>query len=152
MVVNLPAVPGDPLRLHWQQRADQVTTHFGVLPVHVVVVDATRDGAYTRSTATIELGRDNSDLGMRWLLAHELGHHLDRSVGVSQLEREMTANRTAVQILPASGASTVGAVTLADAKLFPPRLLRAARTGHHWCAHLSAPHAHFSPTRSDHAV
>ena len=47
--IERDAIEHDPLRLHWQQRADQVTTHFGVLPVHVVVVDATRDGAYTRS-------------------------------------------------------------------------------------------------------
>src|SRR5260370_23997863 len=143
MVVNLPAVPGDPLRLHWQQRADQVTTHFGVLPVHVVVVDATRDGAYTRSTATIELGRDNSDLGMRWLLAHELGHHLDRSEGVSQLEREMTANRTAVQILQVWGASTDDAVTLVEAMLFTCPLRPAGGTGPGWFPEPAASHPAF---------
>src|SRR5258708_37052642 len=69
-------------------------------------------------TATIELGRDNSDLGMQWLLAHELGHHLDRSEGVSQLEREMTANRTAEQILQVWGASTDDAGTLVQAVFF----------------------------------
>ncbi len=146
------AVEHDPLRLHWQQRADQVTTHFGVLPVLVVVVDATRDGAYTRSTATIELGRDNSDLGMQWLLAHELGHHLDRSEAVSQIEREMTANRTAVQILQVWGASTDDAVTLVEAMLFTSQLRRAVVSGHNWCAELTDIHAHFSDSRYDPAV
>ena len=146
------AVEHDPVRLHWQQRADQVTKHFGVLAVHVMVVDATLDGVYTRSTATIELGRDNTDLGMRWLLAHELGHHLDRSEGVSQLEREMTANRTAVQILQVWGATTGDAVTLVEAILFTNQLRRAAVSGHDWCAELTDIHARFSDSRYDPAV
>jgi hypothetical protein len=146
------AVERDPVRVHWQRRADQVTRHFGVLPVHVMVVDATLDGSYTRSTATIELGRDNSDLGMRWLLAHELGHHLDRSEGVSQLEREMTANRTAVQILQVWGATTDDAVALVEAVLFTSQLRRAAVSGHDWCAELTDIHARFSDRHYDLAV
>lgn len=146
------AVEHDPVRLHWQQRADQVTRHFDVLPIHVVLVDATLEGAYTRSTASIELGRDNSDLGMRWLLAHELGHHLDRSEGVSPLEREMTANRTAVQILQVWGATADNAVTLVEAILFTNQLRGAVVSGHDWCAELADIHAHFQDSRYDPAV
>ena len=146
------AVDHDPVRVYWQQRADQVTEHFGVLPVRVTVVDATLDGAYTPSTATIELGRDNTDLGMRWLLAHELGHHLDRSEGASQLEREMAANRTAVQILQVWGATTDDAVTLVEAMLFASQVRRAAVSGHDWCAELTDIHARFSDRHYDPAV
>src|SRR5260370_10867672 len=89
---------------------------------------------------------------MRWLLDHKLGPAQDRSQVVSQIERELTANRTAVQILQVWSASTDDAVTLVEAMLFTSQLRRAAVSGHDWCAELMNIHAHFSDSRYDPAV
>ena len=71
----------------------------------------------------------------RWLLAHELGHHLSGFCG-GTLASEMVANRWAVQVLQVWGDSESQAVRVTVLHLLSLKRLRGDRqsVGHHYCA------------------
>jgi hypothetical protein len=115
----------------WQVLADQATTHFKVSAAYVKPVNGSR-GEYKCGARTIELGTVGKT---RWLLAHELGHHLDGYCG-GTVESEMAANVWAVKVLQVWGDSEVHAVQTTVGHLIYLKRLRGRHqlAGHNYCA------------------
>jgi len=118
-------------RARWQALADQVTAHFGVEPVQVTLVNGSR-GVYNCATQALDLATDGNT---RWLLAHELGHHLSRFCG-GTVESEMVANTWAVEVLRVWGDTEAEAVRATVSHLVYLKYLRGDRqfAGHNYCA------------------
>src|SRR5258705_6967317 len=79
----------------WQALADVATTQLHIAPVYVVPI-AGIHGRYHCGSRRLELGTDQPERSARWLLAHELGHHLIGVCGDS-LANETAANAAAVR-------------------------------------------------------
>ena len=114
----------------WQALADEATTRLGAPPALVTLVDGSL-GQYNGETRALRLGADGN---IRWLLAHELGHHLSRSCG-GTLDSEMTANAWAVRVLPARGDTEAMAVRTTVLHLVYLERRRGDRraVGHDYC-------------------
>src|SRR5262245_49255374 len=119
-----------PEQQHWQALADQVTTHFGVSAATLRRTCGTR-GQYNCATLELELCTFGNT---RWLLAHELGHHLSGVCGET-LASEMVANRWAVQVLQVWGDSERQAVQATVLHLLALQRLRGDQqaVGHAYC-------------------
>lgn len=115
----------------WQALADGATTRLGAPPAHVTLVSGSL-GRYHCEPRVLQLGADGN---ARWLLAHELGHHLSRSCG-GTLDSEMTANAWAVRVLQAWGDTEAVAVRTTVRHLVYLKRLRGDRQaiGHNYCA------------------
>jgi hypothetical protein len=115
----------------WQALADQATAHLDVPPTRVTLVSGSL-GQYNCETRALTLGADGNT---RWLLAHELGHHLSRSCG-GTLDSEMTANAWAVRVLQTWGDTEAVAVRTTVLHLVYLKRLRGDRQalGHDYCA------------------
>ena len=85
----------------WQGLADQATAALGTASVYVVPVSGIR-GRYHCASRRLELGTDQQERSARWLLAHELGHHLDGRCG-DVLAQEIAANVAAVRVMQTWG-------------------------------------------------
>jgi hypothetical protein len=64
---------------------------------------------YECSARRINLGTDLSEANVRWLLAHELGHHLNGDCREGVAAQEMAANERAIQVLQTWGLSDYAA-------------------------------------------
>lgn len=125
-------------RAKYQAMADQATTQLHVASVYVQPMAGMR-GRYICASRTIELGTDQTARGLRFLLAHELGHHVDGRCG-NALPQEVSANLLAVRVMQTWGFTESQA--LADVMAI---LMGAARDGrmrgmpgHDACAELVA--------------
>jgi hypothetical protein len=115
----------------WQALADEAPSRLGASPAEVTLVSGSL-GQYNCETQALQLGADGNT---RWLLAHELGHHLSRSCG-GTLDSEMTANAWAVRVLQAWGDTEAVAVRTTVLHLVYLKRLRGDRQaiGHNYCA------------------
>jgi hypothetical protein len=107
----------------WQAMADQATTQLHVAQVYVVPIPGIR-GRYTCAERKIELGTDSPEGDIRWLLAHELGHHVHGDCREGILAAEIGADLAAVRVLQALGLSEYDA-----ARDVATRLWRTAKNG-----------------------
>ena len=121
----------------YQALADQATAQLHLTPVYVTPVAGIR-GRYHCDSRRLELGTDHQlERVTRWVLAHELGHHLIGVCGDS-LANEQDANAAAVQVLQAWGmtedeaAKEVGIMLWTIAKSGEAR----GMVGHDMCAEL----------------
>lgn len=124
----------------WQALADQVTQaqHVGHVYVHL------QAGAFARyecGPRMIVLGNVGN---IRWVLAHELGHHV-RGHCSATLANEMEANRLAVTHLQIWGVSERDAVLLTVGHLLYLKRLRGDNQvhGHNFCAEAADLLAHY---------
>jgi hypothetical protein len=85
----------------WQGMADQATTALHVAPVYVAPM-AGIQGRYHCESRRLDLGTDQPDRSIRWLLAHEIGHHLDGRCS-DAVAHEIAADVAAVRVLQAWG-------------------------------------------------
>jgi hypothetical protein len=115
----------------WQALADRATSRLGAAPTPVTLVSGSL-GQYNCETGALQLGADGNT---RWLLAHELGHHLSRSCG-GTLDSEMTANAWTIRVLQAWGDTEAVAVRATVLHLVHLKRLRGDRqaVGHDYCA------------------
>jgi len=115
----------------WQALADEATGRLGVPSVRVKLVSGSL-GQYNCETHALELGAGGNT---RWLLAHELGHHLSNFCG-GTLESEMVANTWAVRVLQVWGDPEAQAVRTTVLHLVSLKRLRGDRQaiGHNYCA------------------
>jgi hypothetical protein len=122
----------------WQGLADQATTQLRAASV-TVHVTAGRHGVYTCAARRIDLGTDAPAANVRFLLAHELGHHVHNDCTEGIAAQEHAANATAVQILQVWGLTETRAAKEVAGMLW---LLAKERTvqgrGHDACAELVA--------------
>jgi hypothetical protein len=89
----------------WQALADQITDHYHA-PRVPVTVTAGFFGTYHCDTGGMDLGVDGNG---RFLLAHELGHHVNHQCGIS-FAYELSANRFAVEAFQVWGMAEADAV------------------------------------------
>src|SRR4029077_4347302 len=87
------------------------------------------------AAGTITVGRDGAD--PKWLLAHELGHHVTGHCGQG-IQNEIAANGGAIRILQVWGETEQEAVGHTQRHLV--RLQQRGRTlvGHDYCAEYAA--------------
>ncbi|MDO8475014.1 MAG: hypothetical protein Q7W02_02260 [Candidatus Rokubacteria bacterium] len=122
---------GGPPASRWQALADQAATALHVGPVYVDERPYSTKGAYRCREMRLELGTKRGD--PRYLLAHELAHHVRRDCGES-LATEMEANALAVTILQVWGATPDQAARTVAAALYWNR--RTINSVHDYCAEL----------------
>lgn len=89
----------------WQALANRATDALGVSRVWVTTQDDNR-GYYHCQGSRIDLGITKGN--PRWLLAHEIGHHLSGRCDESLVSEE-AANAGAIRVLQTWGMSEVGA-------------------------------------------
>lgn len=126
-----PPAPGD-----WQGMADQAVAALGKYRGRVMIQAHNTDGIgrYSCKGSQIRLGTTGN---ARWLLAHELGHHINGHCE-GALPIEIEANATAIKVLQVWGMTEEQAVTATSVHL--NGLVRRGRTmtGHDYCAELGA--------------
>jgi hypothetical protein len=117
----------------WQALADQATAQLKIPPVTVVRVDGSASTYYCREQR-ITLGITPTG-NLRWVLAHELGHHLLAHCGQSQ-QHEREANAVAVRVLQIWGMTEEQAVTETVRHLVKLKKSRGNTqlAGHNYCA------------------
>jgi len=121
----------------YQALADQATHALGSSEVSVNLVAGTvgSSGGASCATSTITLGRDGTHV--RWLLAHELGHHFSGHCGQG-IESEMAANAAAIRVLQVWGFTEQEAYRMTVIHLIELKRYRGDRPlpGHDYCAEL----------------
>jgi hypothetical protein len=122
----------------WQALADQATGNLHAGPVTVRVI-AGRRGVYHCQSRQIDLGTDMPEASVRFLLAHELGHHLAGDCAEGVMAAELAANETAIQVLQVWGLSDYQAAREVARMLWllAKEQVRQGR-GHDACAELVA--------------
>jgi hypothetical protein len=118
----------------WQAMADQATRALGSsdVPISLVAGNVGSSGSASCAQGTITLGRDASNV--RWLLAHELGHHISGHCGQGLID-EMEANAAAVRVLQVWGDTEQAAVLGTEHHLLMLARYRKGRPlpGHNYC-------------------
>ena len=94
-------------------------------------------GDYYCKGSRITLGTTGNT---KWLLAHELGHHLNGDCEGGDLQHEMNANAMAIKVLEVWGASEEDAVRMTGNHLLGLQVARKnnPRPGHSYCAEFAA--------------
>lgn len=127
---------------HFQGLADQATTHYGVGSIRVRISElAGFGGRYDRTDHTLTLV-PSSELTMRLVLAHEIGHHILGHVG-ARLDQEEAATALAVHVLQLWGMSEEAAYRGLANKLLGAQQRHIVLDGHDWCTELADLHAHY---------
>jgi hypothetical protein len=123
----------------WQALADQATMQLHVAPVYVTPAAGIR-GRYNCATRKIELGTEQAEGNARWLLAHELGHHVRGDCTEGALAQEIGADLAAVRVLQAWGLTEYEAAKDVATRLWLIAKNGAMRgmVGHDACAELVA--------------
>jgi len=123
----------------WQAMADTAVRYFQAASVYVTPISGIC-GRYFCTARTIELGTIQPDGDVRWLLAHEIAHHLNGDCTEGIPADEIRADLTAIKVLQVWGltesqaANEVAAMLRRTAKNGTMTGLR----GHDACAELAA--------------
>lgn len=130
-----PPAPGD-----WQGMADQAVAALGKYRGRATVRTHAGDslGDYYCKGSRIDLGTGGGNT--TWLLAHELGHHLNGNCEGGSLKDEMDANAMAVKVLGVWGVSESAATYMTERHLLGLALFRKGghpRPGHDYCAEVA---------------
>jgi len=118
---------------HWQEMADRATEKLGGGQVSVSVVAGHVGNSGSCAAGTITLGHDGDT---KWLLAHELGHHISGHCWEG-IDSEMAANETAIKVLQVWGETEEEAYRHVANRLFwLAENRRRPLAGHNYCAEL----------------
>jgi hypothetical protein len=121
----------------YQALADQATHALGSgeVPINVVAGNVGSSGSASCGQGTITIGRDSAN--PRWLLAHELGHHISGHCGQGIIN-EMEANAAAIRVLQVWGMTEQDAYRATARHLIGLKRYRGNRPlpGHDYCAEL----------------
>jgi hypothetical protein len=121
----------------YQALADQATHALGSgeVPINVVAGNVGSSGSASCGQGTITIGRDSAN--PRWLLAHELGHHISGHCGQGIIN-EMEANVAAIRVLQVWGMTEQDAYRATARHLIGLKRYRGNRPlpGHDYCAEL----------------
>jgi len=114
-----------------QALANQATKAMGVGPVYIDVRPGRRGGMYACREMRIEMTTEGD---VRWLLAHELSHHIMRHCGNSYAN-ELEANAMAVRVFEVWGLTPEQAQRRVVLAVYALRY-RPVLTVHDFCAEL----------------
>lgn len=128
------APPAPTSATDWQGMANQATYALKGWPVRVQAQKGTLGNYYCKG-GNIELGTEGN---ARWLLAHEIGHHLLGHCDESY-QSEIAANAMAVKVMQVWGDTEAGAALATERHLLGLAKFRKGnpRPGHDYCAEVA---------------